>query len=252
MAGSRGKGIRAREARDGGAQQRAAASRRSAALRSALLSLSLVTLSSAAAWAGADEATAGSRETPRWVSLGVVTGAVKPDSKLADYQWDTSPRWSYGGEALGGLGRVAAGVRVLRSQTTQSMGSLASPSASTVRATSWELLARVRFASIGRTEFLATAGGGRLHLGYAPDRIQVDAGTGSAIAVELAPIDEWMGTIGVGVERPLASRWIAAATVDHRFFSMETAHRSGTEIVYAAESFGGWGARLGLAWRHGF
>lgn len=243
MRSARGKGIRARGTRIGGARQSLAAARTGA------LGVLLLVFPFSPAWAGAPRGEGAGK--PAWLSLGVVTGWVKPDSKLADYQWDTSPGLTFGGEAFGGLGRVAVGARVLRSQTTQSLGSLATPGAATVRATSWELVGRVRLASLGRTDFLAAAGGGRLHLGYAPDRIQVDAGTGSAIAVELKPVDEWMGVVGVVVERPLANRWIAAVTADHRFFSMETAHRSGSEIVRADESFGGWGVRLGLAWRYG-
>jgi len=244
MIDSRRKGIQAREQRIGSGRQRPAA-----AAAGALAVLSLAVLAPAAA--ASELAPEGALGRHRWVSLGVVSGWVKPDSKLADYQWDTSPRWTLGGEALGGLGRVALGLRLLRSETTQTLGAFAAPGEASVRSTTWELVGRVRLASLGRMDVLATAGGGLLHMGYAPDRIQVDAGTGALIAVELEPIDEWTASAGLAVERALAGRWVAGLGVEHRVFSMDTAHRSGAEIVSATESFHGWSARLGLAWRYG-
>ena len=243
MRASRGKGFRARG--------RAAAWRESRRRAAPVLVAGAIALVGPA-WARAEGSSSTAPPERHWVSVGAHTGWLQPDSKLADYQWDTSPRWTLGGEALGGLGRFAAGLRVQRFETVQELGALATPPAAAVRATSSEATAKVRVASVGRIDLLVTAGAGLLHLTYAPDRAQVDAGTGTPIAVTLRPIDEWIGGVGVAFERPIAGPWRTGLTLEQRVFSMETAHRNGPDIERRSESFDGWSAKLGLAWRHSF
>jgi hypothetical protein len=185
------------------------------------------------------------------VTLGVLTGVLKPDAKLADYQWDTSPQLAWGAEALAGTGRFDAGLRLLQYDTTQEMQLTGAPPSVRVRSTSLDLLGRVRVATVWGTHLAAAASMGRVHLGYDPDRLDVPLPGGSSLEVEFAPVDEWIVGGGLAVTRPLARVWDLGLEVDYRAFSMETAHQAGGTVVLERQWFGDWGARLGLGWRYG-
>jgi hypothetical protein len=181
-----------------------------------------------------------------WFSVGLLTGSTQFDAGLADYQWDTTPRLGWGVKAVVGRGRLDAGIRVWRTSSMQSIGDLGeSP---VVHATSWEVIGEGRVAEVLGTEVLVTAGAGRLHLGYAPDRITILPPGSGPIEVDLAPVGSWSGAGGLALRREVAARWAVGLGVDARVWAIDTAHRAGSEIVYARESFGDWSARCELAW----
>lgn len=185
----------------------------------------------------------------RWISLGALAGATRPDPALADYQWDVRPQGAWGAQALIGAGRLAAGVRAWRNGTSQRIGSGVDPVA--VRETSLELVGRARLAERFGVGASLVAGAGRLHLGFDPDRVAIPAeGGGSAGEASLAPIDEWMASAGVALARPIAARWTLGLEIDHRRFALDTAHREGGAIESARTSFGEWSMRLELARHH--
>ena len=185
-----------------------------------------------------------------WLSIGLITGTTQFDAGLADYQWDTTPRPGWGVRGLVGRGRLAAGLRVWRASSTQSIGDLGA--APRVHATSWELIAEGRLAEVLGIQVLATAGGGRLHLGYDPDQVTIQSpGPVAPIVVDLEPVGSWIGGGGLALRRGVASSWTLGLGVDARVFTIDTAHRAGGEIVFARESFRDWSARFELAWRVG-
>lgn len=203
-------------------------------------------------FAGAAAGSAGTRPAGggAWLSLGLLTGSTRSDPRLADYQWDVSLRPAWGAQALVGRGRLAAGVRLWRLQTTQRIdlpGATVSPQ---VGLTSVELVGLGRLGAIGGTELLLTAGVGRRHLGYDPDQITIPVSRpGIPIVVPLSAVDEWTGGGGLAVRRGLGPRWSLGLGVDLEFFGLDTAHRSGAAVVYGRESLGEWSARLEIARR---
>lgn len=190
------------------------------------------------------EAGEGSGRT--WISVGLVAGTTQFDAGLADYQWDTTPRVGWGVLALVGRGRLACGLRAWRASTTQSIGDLGEAPA--VHATSWELVGEGRLAEVMGIRVLATAGAGRLHLGYEPDRITIQPpGAPSPIVVDLAPVGTWIAGGGLMLRRAVVPAWTVGIGFDARVFSIDTAHRAGDEIVVGRETFGDWSARFELA-----
>lgn len=187
---------------------------------------------------------------PEWVSFGVLAGAALPDARFADYQWDVSARPAMGAESLAGFGALETGLRLWTAETTQSLGSTGAASPN-VRWTSAELLGRARIADVLGARVLGTLSAGRLFLGYSPDRVTFDPGTGSPITVAFEPVHEWIGGAGVAVQRPLAGAYVAGLQLERRFFAMDTAHRNGSTIETRRETFGDWSARVALTWRHG-
>lgn len=184
------------------------------------------------------------------LSLALLGGPSAFDGRLADYQWDVRPQASLGAALTAETGRYGLGVRVTRSHTTQVLGIPDPASAATVHATTLEGVGSVRLFALAGCAVRADVTSGWLHLGYAPDRIDVPAGGGNpAIRVTLDPIDAWIGGAGLGIRRDLAGRWSVGGAVERRIFSLETAHRNGAAIETGRESFGDWSARLELGCR---
>ncbi len=181
-----------------------------------------------------------------WLSIGLLGGTTQLSHGLADYQWNTTPRPSWGAQVLAGRNRFAAGLRLWRTQTTQAMGDLVA--APTVRATSWELVGEGLLAEAWGARLLATAGVGWLHLGYQPDEVTIQpSGAGAPIVVDLAPADEWIAGGGLALRRSLVADWTLGLAIDARVFGLEAAHRVGDTVVVERESFGDWSARVELA-----
>jgi hypothetical protein len=176
---------------------------------------------------------------PLWLSLGLLTGADKPDARLANYQWNTTPHAAWGAQALVGVGRLAGGLRVWTTGTTQQLDPAA---AADVRSTSVELVGQARVASLGIADLVAVASAGRVHMGYHPDQVTIAGST-----VDLRPIDEWIGGGGLAMRRTLIAGWSLGLEVDYRRFALDTAHQQGGTVVQARESFNDWSARFELA-----
>lgn len=182
------------------------------------------------------------------VSLGLLAGGSQPTPSLADYQWDVRPHVAWGAEALAMFGPFATGLRFSSTGTTQALG-LSSSSDPTVRANSLELVARARVVTWRVLSLHAMASGGQLGLRWSPDHVTVDTG-GTPVEVGFAPIHEWVGGAGLALEAPLPGSWRVGLEGERRVWSLDTAHRSGSSVTYARESFGDWSARFSLrhAW----
>ena len=224
----------------------------------ATLLLLVLAAAPAAAWAddAAPSVGAAAGESPAppparaetWFSLGLLAGSMQADPRLADYQWDTSLRPAWGAQALVGRGPLALGARVWSAGTTQRIdlpGATASPR---VGLTSLELVGMGRLATLGSGEILLTGCLGGLHLAYDPDQITIPVpGPGIPIVAQFAPIDAWTGGGGVAARRAFGPRWSLGVGVEHEFFGLDAAHRSGGAIVYGRESLGDWSARVEVA-----
>lgn len=186
----------------------------------------------------------------RWLSLSGLMGSAQPDPGLADYQWDTTPRLAWGLKAMAGRGGYAAGLRLWRTRATQTLGSVAETDPVVV-GTSLELVGSARLASVWGTDVLASGAGGWLRLAYRPDEQTIDTGGGGTV-VRFAPIDEWIGGVGLGVRRPVTGPWALGVDLEHRRFALDTAYRSGSGIVTSRPTFGEWSARLEVAWTRGW
>jgi hypothetical protein len=183
---------------------------------------------------------------PTELSLGLLAGSTLLDPHLGDYQWDTRPRPDFGALAMLSRGRVRLGLRAWRSATEQRLQLPGGEVAPSVAATSLELLAGARIASFAGAGISAGVSAGRLRLTWQPDHVTVDTGAGLS-EVTFVPIDEWTLGAGLALERPLARHWAASASLDRRFFRLDTAHRSGAGVIDARETFGDWSLRLGLS-----
>jgi len=203
----------------------------------AILLVALLAVSALAAPAGARE---------RGVSLacGLLAGLALSDPRLADLQWDVAPHPAWGAQVLLGRGRLAAGARLWRTQTTQRIDLPGLSVEPAVGLASVELVGMGRLASFAGTELLLSGSAGRLHLAYDPDQITIPP---SGPQVAFAPVNEWIGGGGLALRRPLGSCWSLGLGVEGRFFGLDTAHRSGPAIVYQRETLGDWSARLELA-----
>ena len=186
----------------------------------------------------------------RWYSLGLLTGSVKLDPSLANYQWDVTPRFAWGGQAMAGQGRWALGARVLQTQTTQSANLGGATGGPTVRETSWELVGNARWARAYGVDLLALGSTGLVHLGYHPDQMTIDA-SGTPIVVDFKSVNQWIAGAGLAARRSIGGGWSAGAETEWRRFEMDTAHRNGNAIETRRESFDDWSVRLELARRIG-
>jgi hypothetical protein len=202
-----------------------------------------IALAALAAFAAPD-ACAGTRA----IRLGPACGALVLDGRLSGYGWDTAPRGVWGVQGAVTGDRFGWGVRFWRTATSQSTGFPGEVPSPEVRLTGTEACGEFRFASFARIRWHATASFGLLHVGYSPDRIEVDAG-GAPIEVELAPLDEAIGGVGLALRRALPGGVDLSLGVERSWFSLDTSHRAGSEIVERRERFGNWAARLELSRR---
>lgn len=187
-------------------------------------------------------------KTPRWVAISLLGGTAQPVSKLADYQWDVHPHAGWGAQALIGRGGLSVGTRLWRSGTTQALGLAGTPDPH-VSTTSLELVTRARVARWRAVECLALASGGRLEIRYQPDRLSIDTG-GGPVTVALEPVSSWIAGAGLALRAPLADGWALGMEAERRVWALDTAHRSGSAVTFASETFGDWQMRfeLGRAW----
>jgi hypothetical protein len=181
----------------------------------------------------------------RWLSLSALAGSAQPIAAMADYQWDVRPHVAWGAQFLAGMGPFAAGLRWWQGGTTQSVN-LAGVADPAVRTGSVELVARARVARWRRLQLQAMASGGRLSIRYRPDRLVIDAG-GTPLDVTLQPLHEWVAGAGAALELPLNDRWAVAFETERRLYALDTAHRSGSTVTFARETFGDWDARCALS-----
>ncbi len=187
---------------------------------------------------------------PWQLEVGPVAGATALDPQLADYRWDTAPRFESGLGAMVGRDGWGLGLRLRRTDTTQGLALAADLADPTVRLTSAELLGRLRLAQPLGAEVWVGAQAGWLHLGYAPDAVSfTTGGAGVPVTVDFAPVDEPVYGGGLTLRRPLGPAWAAALGAEASTFALDTSHRAGQQIVQERERFWNWSLRLAVTWR---
>jgi hypothetical protein len=179
------------------------------------------------------------------VSIAPTVGALLLDSHLADYQWDTSVAVQPGLRVGIHHARFATALRTSWSGTQQSAGLIGETASPDVHMTQLDLALEGRIASWQRIELWGTGHGGRMFLGYEPDQMTVDAG-GSPVTVEFDPITEWCYGLGIALRGDVARHLALGLQLDRTTFRLDTAHRSGDEIVEAREGFSNWSLSLAL------
>lgn len=186
------------------------------------------------------------------MEIGIGIGAVALDPHLEDYRWDTGPALQSGAHATVRRGRLGAGARVWRSGTTQASGIPGEDQAPRVSMTGLELTGQIRALSVRGLELWGSLHGGRLLLGYDPESLTFDAGgTGGPITVAYEPISEWEYGMGAALRSELGAHMALALQADVTSFSLDTAHRSGDEIVETRERFSTWNLRAQVSWIFG-
>lgn len=179
------------------------------------------------------------------ISIAPAVGILMFDSHLADYRWDTSLSVQPGLRIGVHHSRYSAALRTSWSATDQPTGLIGESTVPRVHMTQLDLALEGRIASLARTELWGSAHGGRMFLGYEPDQMTVDAG-GSPVTVAFDPIDEWCYGAGIAFRRDLARHLALGLQLDGTGFQLDTAHRSGNEIVESREGFVNWSLSLAL------
>jgi len=183
------------------------------------------------------------------LAVGPVVGGLMLDPGLADYRWDTGPAFQAGVQATVYRGRFSAGLRLMQSGTTQSTGIPGESVAPEVNLTSINMLGQVRAVRHWGVELWGSAHAGILHMGYDPDQMTFDlGGAGGPITVDFAPISEWDVGLGLDMRSDLTPHVALSLQVDGSTFALDTAHRSGNQIVNSRERFYTVGIRLQIAW----
>jgi hypothetical protein len=187
--------------------------------------------------------------TGEWrLAIGPVAGAVALDEDLTNYRWDTQPAVQSGIQATLYRGRFAAGLRYSHSNTTQGTG-LPDTDALRVSLNAFDLVAQVRVVKHWGFEMWGSAFGGRLHMGYDPDEMTFDSGTAlGSVTVNFDPISEWQLGTGLEMRRELMRQLALSLQGEGSTFALDTAHRSGSEIVESRERFYNWSLRLQVSW----
>jgi hypothetical protein len=200
-----------------------------------------------ALWAHGVSAQSGDDAPPAaWrISIAPAIGAMLFDPHLADYRWDTSVAMQPGLRLGVHHARYSAALRTSWSATEQSTGLIGETEAPRVHLTQLDLALEGRIATLAGVELWGSGHGGRMFLGYEPDQMTVDAG-GSPVTVSFDAINEWCYGAGIGFRRDVARHLALGLQLDGTGFQLDTAHRSGSEIVESREGFLNWSLSLAL------
>lgn len=184
-----------------------------------------------------------------WLAAGLGAGAVSPDQSLTNYRWDTTPTALYALEATAGRGRVAAGLRLSRWNTSQGTGLALADSDPQVRLTAMDFVGQVRVVEMAGWQLWGTALVGQLGIRYTPDQAVIPTGVpGGDITVQYDPIDELNLGLGLALRRDFGRRANVALVAEQSRFSLDTSHRRGDEIVSERQEFVNWSFRLQVSW----
>jgi len=195
----------------------------------------------------------GGAQSAAWrLGVGPLLGGLAFDPSLENYRWDVSPSLQAGAQASLFHGPFAAGARAWRTHTTQATGFPGDSHAPRVALTGVELVGQGRMLSYRGVELWGAVHGGRLFLAYDPDQLVVDTGIGSPITVAFASIAEWDYGFGIEIRGDLRPQLALALQAERTSFSLDTAHRSGDEIVASRERFDQWSLRVQASWLWGW
>ncbi len=184
-----------------------------------------------------------------WLATGLGAGAVSPDQNLVNYRWDTRPAALYALEATAGRGRLAAGLRFSRWNTTQGTGLALAEADPQVNLNALDFVGQARLVEMAGWQLWGTALVGRLGIRYAPDQAVISTGVpGGEITVQYDPIDEMNLGLGLALKRDFGRRVSAALLAEQSRFSLDTSHRRGDEIVFERQEFVNWSFRLQVSW----
>jgi hypothetical protein len=182
-------------------------------------------------------------------SIGVAAGVEALDPHFRDYGWDVTPRALLGAAAALRRGRVGLAGSLSRSETTQRQSFAVTPAEQEVALTRAGLGLDVRLAKIGPAALAARAGGGRLHIGYAPGSARVEAAQGSgSTRIDFEPIGAWFGSYGVALSVPIVRALGVEIAASRTHFRIESSHRDGAEIERGEEGFANGSLTCGLHW----
>jgi hypothetical protein len=171
------------------------------------------------------------------------------DQHLSDYRWDTRPATQAGLQAMLERGRFALGGRFWRAHTSQASGIPGATQAPRVNLTGVEMVGAVRAASYRAFELWGMGQAGRFHIGYDPDQLTFDVGgTFGSVTVDYEPITEWEAGLGLELRAELTQQLYMSVQGEGMTFSLDTAHRSGSEIVESRERFVTWSLRMQVSW----
>jgi hypothetical protein len=209
--------------------------------------LALCVCTGLATAARADDADSPSTPGGRRIAIGPTIGGLAFDPSLDDYRWDVGPALQSGAQATLYWNRLATAARVWFASTTQATG-VPGTAAPHVNVTAVEWVGMGRVVSYRGVELWGAVHGGRWFLSYDPDQLTFDPGSGSPITVSFDSISEWDYGLGLEIRGDLTSQLALALQADHSSFSLDTAHRSGSEIVESRERFDQWSLRLQVSW----
>jgi hypothetical protein len=189
-------------------------------------------------------------EHAQWsMAIGPTIGGLLLDPHLNDYRWDTSPTLQSGAQATVFHGRFGLGARASFARTSQQSGIPGETTAPDVNLTGLALAGQVRALTVRGIGLWGTAYGGRLHLGYHPDRLTFEpGGPTQPVTVAYDPVSAWDFGLGIEIRGDLTRQMALALQAERSSFSLDTAHRRGDEIVEARERFYSWGLRLQVSW----
>lgn len=184
------------------------------------------------------------------VTVAPVAGVTAFDRDLDNYRWDLGPHPTWGLEVRATRGRFGLGWRASRTATTQATGIPGETQQPDVRLTSVEMLGEVSVLEWRGTEALVLGQFGRLHLGYDPDVLVLDPGSGP-IEVRYQALDEWTGGLGLGLRHAFPAGPVVGLAAERSWFGLDTSHRAGDDIVERRETFGNWTVRASVGWGFG-
>ncbi|NNE07863.1 MAG: hypothetical protein HKN20_04800 [Gemmatimonadetes bacterium] len=183
-----------------------------------------------------------------------LAGAILFDEALGDFAWARGPHPVWGAELNARFGRFHAGTRFWRTGTTQDAGfagaALGANESSDVVLQSVQMTGGFTLFRRAATSFGLVASAGHLGMRYEPSFVEYAIeGTSETVRVDFAPIDEWIGGAGFSLQQGIGGKFSFRGEVESVFFSLDTDHRDGDEIVSERSRFQNWIARASLSYR---
>lgn len=179
-----------------------------------------------------------------------LAGAILLDEALGDFAWARGPHAVWGAELNARFGRFHAGTRFWRTGTTQEAGIPGASESSDVALQSVQMTGGFTLFQRAATSLGLVASAGHLGMRYEPSFVEYAIeGTSETVRVDFSPIDEWIGGAGFSLQQGIGGKFSFRGEVESVFFSLDTDHRDGDEIVSERSRFQNWIARASLSYR---